>query len=107
MPELHELKNHQSGSQATADAIRLRKSFLLWQEAVKYVVQRGEFATLVDEDGKRTGPSVHVPSFFKRAPARRRRPVDVVDLNNRGRHSAKCNRRGVGQAALVECQPRR
>lgn len=60
MPKMKDLKTHRLGSQATADAIRLKKSFFLQHQGVRYFVQRGGFATPVDTGGNRTGVSVHV-----------------------------------------------
>lgn len=67
MSELDKLKTHRPGSQATNDAIRLKKSFLLQYQGVRYFVQRGGFATPVDDDGKRTGVSVHVSKLLDEA----------------------------------------
>ena len=72
MPALSELKTHLPWSQATADAVRRKKSFILQYQGVRYFVQRGGFATPIDADGKNTGPSVHVSKLL--APDKDSRP---------------------------------
>ena len=64
MPALSELKTLLPWSQATADAVRRKKSFLLQYQGRKYFVQRGGFATPIDADGKSTSPSVHVSKLL-------------------------------------------
>ena len=41
MTAIDKLKSHRAGSQATADAVRRKKSFLLRHRGVRYFVQRG------------------------------------------------------------------
>ena len=64
MTAIDKLKSHRAGSQATADAVRRKKSFLLRHRGVRYFVQRGGFATPIDAQGKRTGESVHVSKLL-------------------------------------------
>jgi len=73
MPALSELKTHFPWSQATADAVRRKKSFILQYQGVRYFVQRGGFATPIDADGKSVGPSVHVSKLLTPAGENRRR----------------------------------
>ena len=73
MPALSELKTHLPWSQATADAVRRKKSFILQYQGVRYFVQRGGFATPIDADGKGTGPSVHVSKLLAPTGDNRRR----------------------------------
>ena len=68
---LDKYKVHLPGSQATADAVRRKKSFVLRHRGVRYFVQRGGFATPVDADGKATGQSVHVSKLLDDGQGRR------------------------------------